>query len=71
VTTKIAQRSSMSRGSEEPKKQIRCPLCGHISHNRIEFGSHVRRCKAMSDDATKFDWDPKHKLKRKRNPKRK
>jgi phage FluMu protein Com len=41
--------------------QIRCPYCGHILGNRIEFGSHLKRCK--ENNKFKFD-SPKNNSKR-------
>jgi len=30
--------------------KIKCPVCGHICNSRIEFGSHIRRCQAITGD---------------------
>ena len=48
--------------------KIRCPLCGHLCANRIEFGSHIRRCKEADG---KFKFNPKHKQNRKKKRRRK
>jgi len=45
-------------------KKIRCPMCGHTVNNRIEYGSHIRRCKAIKGD--KFKFNPKKNSKKKK-----
>ena len=43
--------------------QIKCPFCGHLLSNKIDFASHIKRCK--ESDSTKFN-RPKNNSKRKR-----
>ena len=47
-------------------KGIRCPVCGHISPNRIAFGGHIRRCQQHIGENNKFKFNPKRNSKRKR-----
>jgi hypothetical protein len=47
--------------------QIRCPMCGHLCVNKIDFGSHIRRCKEAN---SKFDFKSKRRSKPKSKNKR-
>lgn len=51
---------------KKPESSIRCPVCGHISPNRIAFGGHIRRCQQHIGENTKFKFNPKRNAKRKR-----
>jgi|TARA_B100000927_G_C16409793_1_gene446839 hypothetical protein len=60
--------------NQEPEKKpekklehgIKCPVCGHVSANRIAFGGHIRRCQQHLGENNKFKFNPKRNSKRKR-----
>ena len=46
---------------------ITCPVCGHKCNGRIQFGSHIRRCREIND---RRDFKPNKKLNSKRKLKK-